>query len=275
MRPERAGVEGSLVGLAVAFITLAGCQCDSRPTLVVGFLLAWPLVVLAVLLTKRAGIAAAYLLALGVLHRLGVLLGFLGVDPAGVASDVLTVTGEALSVLLGGGNPYTHAYAHVDPPGTAYVFAYPAGNLLYYLPGFVLGGERMRVTEIVSAGVVLAGLAWSVRFVRSDLPVALMGIYASAPPLMVLSTDNSNDTSAGALIFVAALGLLVARSRVNARLLTLAGLLMGWALSFKIYALVFWPFFVAYLRSQPWEVRLPRRGLGAGRSCRPGGSMLP
>lgn len=242
--PARPGVAASLVGLLIAFFSMAGCQCDTRPAVITAMLLLWPLVFLAVAITRRPGLAAAYLLVIGVTWRLGVLLGFFGVNPAGVASDVLDVIHEALGVVLAGGNPYAHTFSSSQPPGIQ-AFAYPPGSLLYYLPAYLAG--RIRIAEIVSAGIVLAGLWWAVRLTRSDLPVALMGLYAAAAPLAVLSTDNSNDTSAGALIFMAGFALLLARRRSTAGALAAAGVFMGWAAAFKLYALVYWPIFLAFV----------------------------
>lgn len=255
-------MEAAAIGLAVAFFTLAGCPCDGRPMISVMLLLLWPLVFAAVVLKRWIWLAAAYLLVLGVLVRLAILQGWTGVPAAGVASDVLTVIQEALGVAIGGGNPYTHAFEQSNPPGIQ-AFAYPPGSLLYYLPAYLLG--NIRTMEVVAAGVVLAGLALAAGVMRSGWPVAVMGLYAAAPPLITLSTDNSNDTSAGALIFAAALALLLAQRRASTRLLVLAGLLMGWALSFKIYAVPLWPFFVVGLAARRWTLDLSRGGRGGRR----------
>lgn len=255
-RGRATAVEGAAIGLAVAFFTLAGSQGEGRPMISVILLLLWPLIFAAVVLKRRLWPAAGYLLLLGVLVRLAILQGWAGVPPAGVVgSDVLSVTREALEVATSGGNPYTHAFEQSVPPGIR-AFAYPPGNLLYYLPAYLLG--NIRIMEIVAAGVVLAGLALAAGVLRSGWPVVAMGLYAAAPPLITLSTDNSNDTSAGALLFAAALALLLARRRSSARLLVVAGALMGWALGFKSYAVPLWLFLVAALAWQRWTVALGR-----------------
>lgn len=251
------GAEGALIGLAFAFFTLAGSQGDSRPRIAVFLVLALPVIMLAVGVTRRVGMAAVYLLALGVLIRLAILLGWAGVPPAGVGSDVLTVTWDALYHTLNGRNPYTTFMRN------GYPFTYPPGNLLYYLPGFLLGW--IRVTEIVSAAIVLAGLAWAVRLVHSDWPVAAMGVYAAALPLIILSTDNSNDTSAGALLFASVFLLLLARRQSSGRLLIVAGVVLGWALAFKQYLWVFWPLLIAHVASQRWRLDGDVVGFGRGK----------
>lgn len=245
------GFEAALVGLAFAFFALAGSQGQPRPLIVVALLLAWPLAVLAVGLTRNAWLAVGYLFAFGILVRLGYLA------ERALGSDVLGVTWEAIDVALDGGNPYTHSYVN-SIPQFQNPFAYPPGNMLYYLPGFLLGD--IRATEIFSAGVVLAGLGWAAWLIRNDWPVAALGVYAAAPPLIALATDASNDTSAGALLFASAFVLLLARRRSSGWLLLAAGLLMGEALSFKLYTLPFWPFLVAYLASQRWQLSWPAGG---------------
>ena len=239
------GFEAALVGLAFAFFALAGSQGQPRPLIVVALLLAWPVAVVAVGLTRNAWLAVGYLFAFGILIRLAYLA------ERQLGSDVLGVTWEAIDVTLEGGNPYTHSYVN-SIPQYQNPFAYPPGNMLYYLPGFLLGD--IRATEIFSAGVVLAGLGWAAWLTRNDWPVAAMAVYAAAPPLIALATDASNDTSAGALLFASAFLLLLARRRSSGWLLLSAGLLMGEALSFKLYTLPFWPFFVAYLASQRWQL---------------------
>jgi len=252
MKGRIRGADAALIGLAIAFFTLAGPQGDPRPIIVYPLLLVFPLVLLATGLTRRPWLAVIYLLILGILIRTAFL------DHGYFGSDVLPIAEEAIDVLLDGGNPYGHEYFVSPNP-----FAFPPGNLLYYLPGFLLGD--MRATEIFAAGTVLVGLAWAAWLIRNDWPVAAMGLYAATPPLIELATDGSNDTSAGALLFVSALLLLVARRQSNGGLLLLSALLMGETLAFKLYTLPFWPFLVAYLGSQPWRLSLTA---GASRSLR-------
>jgi len=249
MRNGVRGVEASLIGVAIAFFTLAGSQGEPRPITLFGLVLIAPLVLLATGFTRRPWIAAVYLLLLGVITR------YLFMD-RGLGSDVLPVTDAAIDRLFGGGNPYGQIY--VAPPGTGNAFAYPPGNLLYYVPGFLL--DNVRATEVFSSGVVLAGLAWVAWLTRDDWPVATMGLYAAAPPLILLATDGSNDTSAGALMFVSVLLLLVAKRRSNGWVLFLAALMMGEALAFKQHVLPFWPLLVAYVASQPWLLSIPAWG---------------
>ena len=252
MKGRIRGADAALLGLAIAFFTLAGFQGQPRPLEVFALILFLPLALVVTGITQRAWVAAGYLLILGIVVRIAYL------DPSFLGSDVLPIAEEAIDVLLDGGNPYGHEYVVSTNP-----YAFPPGNLLYYLPGFLLGD--MRATEIFAAGTVLVGLAWAAWLIRNDWPVAAMGLYAAAPPLIELSTEGSNDTSAGALLFVSALLLLVARRQSNGGLLLLSALLMGETLAFKLYMLPFWPFLVAYLGSQPWRLSLTA---GASRSLR-------
>jgi hypothetical protein len=248
---------GAMAGLLIAFFTMAGCQCDGRPLIVTALLLALPAVMVIVLMTRRVWLAAGYLFAVGVLLRLGLLVGFFGVPPAGVASDVLTVTEEAIATLVRGANPYTHLYTSTWGHDPLPFYAYGPGAILYYLPGFLLG--NVRYMEIVAAAIVLGGFAWAARLTRSTWPLALMGAYAAAPPLVTLSQDNSNDTGIGGLKFVAAFVLLLARRYRSSRLLLLSAVILGWTLGYKGYAVALWPFFVAYLTSESWDLRLRLR----------------
>ena len=63
------GAEASVLGLAIAFFTLAGSQNEPRPILVFGLILVTPLVLVGVGITRRPWLAAAYLLLLGVVIR--------------------------------------------------------------------------------------------------------------------------------------------------------------------------------------------------------------
>jgi len=233
------GAEASLIGLAIAFFTLAGSQGDPRPVATYGLILALPLVMVVTALTRRPWIAAAFLVVLGIVIR--------AADTAELGSDVLIVTEDALDRLLGGENPYGREYSITDNP-----YAYPPGNLLYYLPSHLV--SDVSSMEIWAASAVLAGLAWVACLIRSDGPVAALGIYAAAPPLVALATDGSNDTSAGALLFGGVLLLLLSRRFTSDRLLILSALMMGAAMAFKQYTVVFWPFMLAYLARQNWDV---------------------
>jgi len=244
--------DGAVVGLAIAFFVLAGSQNDPRPLPQYGLILLLPLALVATAVTGRAWIAAASLVILGVVVRA------VNLDHGFFGSDVLPVTREAIDRVLDGKNPYGYEFAASRNP-----FAYPPGNLLYYLPGFLL--SDIRGTEIASAAIVLAGFGWAAWLVRDDGPIVAMAVYAVAPPFLLIATDGSNDTSAGALLFVSVLCLLVAKRRSNGALLVTSALLMGETLAFKQYTLPFWPFLVAYVASQQWELSLGRgsdRGMG-------------
>ncbi len=245
MKASLSGSEGSIIGLAIAFFTLAGSQGEPRPIVVFGLILITPLVLLGTGLTRRPWLAAAYLILLGVLTR-----AFYMDRPPD--SDVLPVTHAAIDRMLRGNSPYGLMYSVPPFFGPGNPFAYPPGNLLYYLPGFLL--DSVRSTEVFSSAVVLAGLAWVAWLIRSDWPVATMGLYAAAPPLILLATDGSNDTSAGALLFVSALLLFLSKRRSNGWLLIASALLMGETLAFKQYTLPFWLFLTAYVAAQPWRL---------------------
>ena len=114
-------------------------------------------------------------------------------------SDVLPVTTEAIRVFLGGGNPYDHYYESSRPPGAP--FPYPPVNLLLHLPGYLLMGHSgVHLTETVLAwGLMLVVGVLAVRG-RHPFAVPMLALYAGLANLVNLVGDNSNDTSAGAMI---------------------------------------------------------------------------
>ncbi|MDR7417476.1 MAG: hypothetical protein QN178_01040 [Armatimonadota bacterium] len=257
---------GAMLGLLAALLAFLTSQGLARPTLGMGLLLAWPVIAAVVVLTRQVWLAAVYLAALGVTYRIGYLVGLPGMEKLSLRSDVLSLTGEAVQVLLAGGNPYTHVYTHVATPNWA-GFPYPPGSLLWYLPGVVLGG--IGFTEVVAATLIMIGFAVLAWVLRDDRLIAALGLYASAAPLVVLSADNSNDTSVGLLLFAATATLLVARRRMSPGWLIVAAALMGWAVAFKQYALVFWVFYVAWLAVDGWVVQEEAHGRPAPAGARP------
>jgi len=234
---------GALLGLAIAFFTLAGPQNAYRPLMAYALVLLMPLVILLTGVTRHVWIAAAFLLFVGVAIRGA------SYDSEYIGSDVLLLTDEAIEVLLDGNNPYEHDFTvSKNTP------AYPPGYLFVYLPGHLL--NEIRLTEILSAGVILVGFAWIAHLIKDDGPVAAMGLYASAPPLLALTIDGSNDTSMGAFLFVTLVLTFVARRNSSGAILLLSGALMGATLAFKQYAFPFWPLVIAYLFNQRWRLDL-------------------
>lgn len=130
-------------------------------------------------------------------------------------SDVAVVTRSAIDRALEGGNPYGIGYAISRPPGSP--FAYGPLALLWYAPWHDPGD----IDLVVSIGILI------VLVVRGHLFGA--AIYATAPVLLVIAGDGSNDTSAGLLILIA----LVALPRAPRA----AAVLLGLAFAFKPYAL--------------------------------------
>jgi len=238
--------DGALLGLAIAFFVLAGSNNDPRVISQYAAILVLPAAVVLVAITHRAWIAAASLFVLGVIVRA------MNLDHGYFGSDVLPVTKEAIETLFDGTNPYGHHYVVSTNP-----FAYPPGNLLYYLPGYLL--SDIRGTEIASGAIVLAGFAGIAWLIRDDGPLVAMGAYAVAPPLLIIATDASNDTSAGALLFLSVVLLFLAHRLLSIPLLIISALVMGEALAFKQYTLPFWPALIGYLAAQSWTVPLAWR----------------
>jgi hypothetical protein len=157
-------------------------------------------------------------LALVVLVGAGLALRFAIKDDVG--SDVLDVVSAAIQRTLGGENPYGFGYDTSRPPGAPYPYGPLA--LLWYLP-FT---DRPRLVELLVSAAILTALAVRGRFLG-------LAVYATAPVLVSLTSDGSNDTSAGLLILVA----LVAAARRP----VLGAVLLAVAAAFKPYALAWAP----------------------------------
>lgn len=135
------------------------------------------------------------------------------------ASDVAGAIRVAIDGVLRGGNPY----APVFDPSIPHNPPFPYGPLvlLWYLPW-----RDPRVIEVLVSTAILAALAIRGR------PLGL-AVWATAPILLQLASDGSNDDS-GALLILVALVVLERMPRAGA-------LLIGVAAGFKIYALAWLP----------------------------------
>ena len=137
-----------------------------------------------------------------------------------VGSDVFLVTQAAIERVLGGGNPYGVGYAASVPPGAP--FPYGPLVLLWYLPF----ADQPRLLDLLVSGAILTALALRGRILG-------LAVYATMPVLVSLTSDGSNDTSAGLFILVA----LVAAGRRP----LVGAVLLAVAAAFKPYALAWAP----------------------------------
>lgn len=197
----------------------------------------------AVLVASIAGIAGALLrkpwaglVVLITALALGTYVRALAGDNR--ASDVLATTNEALGVLAGGNNPYTHVYAMTNPPGGP--FGYPPGELAFYGLAKLLGLNVFRVDMLT--GIVGLGLLASLAPLIGDGLAALaISPLAAAVDVVFHTTDGSNDTAAGFLT-LAAIVALVWSYAVSGRIARPAlwfasAVAFGWVVAFKEYAL--------------------------------------
>ncbi len=206
---------------------------------------------LAGALSRRrwAGIVVlAAVTALGIYERAST-----GINPA---SDVMLTTNEALGVLAGGGNPYTHTFALTNPPGG--LFGYPPGELAFYGLAHLLGANVFRVDMV--AGIVGLGLIASLSPIVGDGLAALaIGALAVDGDLIFHSTDGSNDTAAAFLVLLAIVALAwapVARGRNAQALWWLSAVAFGWVVAFKEYAVPIAAFVALFLwRADPLRAR--------------------
>jgi hypothetical protein len=207
----------------------------------------------AVLVAAIAGIAGALfhkrwggLVVLITALAVGVYVRALSADNA--ASDVLLTTNEALGVLGGGHNPYTHVYAMTNPPGG--LLGYPPGELAFYGLAHLLGANIFRVDML--AGILGLGLLASLAPLIGDGLAALaISPLAAAVDVVFHTTDGSNDTSASFLTLVGIVTLVwsFATSRPSARqaLWFASAVAFGWVVAFKEYALPIAVFIALFL----------------------------
>ena len=169
-------------------------------------------------------------------------------------SDVLRATGEAMDVLLQGSNPYDHVMLSTEPIGSPFV--YPPGEILFYLLPYRALGDIDRVetwTGILTiAALVIAGAR--VGAGRAALIAMLYAVWGIAA---FRTTDGGNDVSAAFLVVVALVALAFAslpgqRGRIA---FVLSAVAFGWALAFKQFAVLLWPFALRHLATvgAPWR----------------------
>jgi hypothetical protein len=176
------------------------------------------------------------------------------------ASDVMLTTNEAMMVLAGGGNPYTHAYAMSNPPGEP--FGYPPGEIAFYGLAHLFGINVFRVD--VLAGIIGLGLIASLAPLIGDglAALAMMPLAASVD-LIFHSADGSNDTAAAFLVLLG-IAALAWSFQVNGRrsqvLWWTSAIAFGWVVAFKEYALPIAVFVALFLwrtdarRARGWIV---------------------
>ena len=205
---------------------------------------------LGVLLAVATGLRFSGAMALG----FAVLVGFLERIHRGpyAGSDVRAATAEAIRVLQGGGNPYTHRYLDTNPQGSP--FAYPIGEPIFYWLHQVLF-DRIDYADKISGLlilVLLAALAPVVGTVRATLVTMLFGTYGMAANFAM---DGSNDTSFSFLMVLALVLLVYSQSTptpkaARATIFIVSAFIFGWAILFKQFAWMIYPFIALALRQR-------------------------
>jgi hypothetical protein len=251
--PERAPPTRSfmlLAALALGLFHVVESTDFERPQAwAVLLLLAGALLVVPVLRgTARAAWAVlVYAVAVGAADRLA------RTPVAG--SDVIAVTREAIGVLFGGGNPYTHIYLSSNPPASP--FPYPPGEILFYaIPAAIFGDIRL-VDAWAGIGVLvlLATLAAVTGPARAAVSTALYGTFGLAA---FRSVDGSNDTALAFLVVLASalLALALGGGPAPRVLFVASAVAFAWAILFKQLSWVLYPFVLAHLRKRGADWRL-------------------
>ncbi|HEX9437476.1 MAG TPA: hypothetical protein VGA16_10020, partial [Candidatus Limnocylindria bacterium] len=141
-----------------------------------------------------------------------------------------------------------------DPLGSPFV--YPPGEFLYYLLPYRGFGEIGRVETwagiLTIAALVVAGVR--VGAGRAALVAMLYAVWGIAA---FRTTDGGNDVSAGLLVVVGFVALAFTslpapRGRIA---FAVSAVAFGWALAFKQFAVLVWPFALRHLAvaGAPWR----------------------
>ncbi|HEV2529656.1 MAG TPA: glycosyltransferase family 39 protein [Thermomicrobiales bacterium] len=167
-------------------------------------------------------------------------------------SDTLLVTRAGIDVMTSGGNPYSQFYDVAIPPST--YFPYFIGEPAFYWIHLKLFGDIFHA-DLVSGVITLLLFAALVPIVGWFRSAAAVTLYAVSEQTVMTAASGSNDVSLMLLVTTAVVLLIYSEARRTSDrwrlpLLVLAALFMGWALLFKVFALVFFPFIVLALRQR-------------------------
>jgi hypothetical protein len=207
-------------------LTLSGRGIDLLPSPArMAVVLAWPLVAIGFLVTRRVSIVVAYVIAGGLVLR--------WVDFPGTGSDHLAATAEGIRVLVTGGNPYDHVYMDTRPPGQP--VSQPPGEFLVHLPGFIWARlYGVMFTQLALSAAFMAGIALLASRISWLAGLPALAAYAALPNLIFLTIDGSNDTGTGVLLAGAVVALAAAiQQGPSSRGLRASGLALGLAMSTK------------------------------------------
>lgn len=155
-------------------------------------------------------------------------------------SDVLRATVEAIGVVAGGGNPYTHVMQSTNPVGSPFV--YPPGELAWYAVPLALFGDVTRVDSWAGIAIVAAIALAGVRLGFENVALPAM-LYAAWGIAGYRAIDGQNDVSASALVVFAAVALVFASGddRASRVMLVVSAALFGWAIAFKQFSVLVFP----------------------------------
>lgn len=185
----------------------------------------------------RPWLTLLYSAAIGVVNRAG--------RHAFNGSDVIGVTREALILVAHGGNPYNHTFQYSNPPGSP--FPYFPGEIAFYAIPHIAVGQIVGADKWAGVGIVFL-LAALGTVVGPGAAALVTVLYATLEPAVQRSLDGSNDTGQAFLLVLGVLLLAVGR-RYQAKVPFYAGALaFAWALAFKEFAWLIYPFAVTHLR---------------------------
>lgn len=178
-----------------------------------------------------------YVAAVGIVNRAG--------RHAFNGSDVIGVTREAIALVTRGGNPYQHIYQYSNPAGSP--FPYLPGEIAWYAIPHLLVHQIVGTDKWAGIGIVLA-LACLAPVAGSGAAAVGTAIYATFLPVVLRSLDGSNDTSLALLVVAATVLLAAGERRGPPAAFYASAAVFGWAIAFKEFAWLIYPFVIAHLR---------------------------
>ncbi len=158
-------------------------------------------------------------------------------------SDVLAATGEAIQVTLHHQNPYMHYYASTKPPGQPFPYL-PGALVFYWLEQLVTHSPPTDRWSGMGTVVALALLGPVCGYARTAVAVAFFGV---CPLSLLFSVDGSNESTLTFLSVLALTFLVYAERAGGAVRMWLYGgcaVAFGWAIAFKEFSWVLFPFVV-------------------------------
>lgn len=189
----------------------------------------------------------AYAITIGLANRVG--------RHAFNGSDVIGTTREAITLIAHGSNPYDHTFRYSNPPGSP--FPYLPGEIAFYAIPHAIAHQIVGTDKWAGVGIVLALAGLAVSYGPAPAALGTM-LYATFEPAVLRSLDGSNDTSLAFLVTLGIVLLSIGERRGSRPAFFASALFFGWALAFKEFSWIIFPFIIAHIRHRggDWKAYL-------------------